>query len=90
MLFFVVNGIGLAIATLYLNATHDLLHLTSPRWVNVNNIVGIALATVFRFWAYRRWVFAGEHPGDMDGAAAEPGAEPATPVAERTDRLDTH
>ncbi|MEI2732887.1 MAG: GtrA family protein [Dermatophilaceae bacterium] len=88
MLFFVVNGIGLAIATAYLNATHDLLHLTSPRWVNVNNIVGIALATVFRFWAYRRWVFAGEHPGDLDGASAEPEAESATPATQPADHFD--
>lgn len=64
LLFFVVNGVGLVISTAYLNATHDLLGLTTPAWVNVNNVVGIGLATIFRFWSYRRFVFAGEHPGD--------------------------
>ena len=71
MLFFLVNGVGLAIATLYLNATHDLLHMDSRLAVNINTIIGIGLATIFRFWAYRQFVFAGEHPGDPDQEAAE-------------------
>jgi putative flippase GtrA len=66
MLFFVVNGIGLAISTLWLNFTHDWLHLTSRGAVNLNTIIGIGLATIFRFWAYRQVVFAGERPGDPE------------------------
>ena len=62
---------GLVISTLYLNATHDLLHMDSRLAVNVNTIIGIGLATVFRFWAYRQFVFAGEHPGDPEAEAAE-------------------
>ena len=71
MLFFLVNGVGLVISTLYLNATHDLLHMDSRLAVNINTIIGIGLATIFRFWAYRQFVFAGEHPGDPDQEAAE-------------------
>lgn len=66
LLFFVVNGVGLLISTGWLNATHDLLHMTSKLAVNVNTVIGIGLATLMRFWAYRTFVFAGEHPGDED------------------------
>jgi putative flippase GtrA len=66
MLFFVVNGIGLVISTLWLNFTHDVLDLTSRGAVNLNTIIGIGLATIFRFWAYRQFVFAGEHVGDPE------------------------
>jgi putative flippase GtrA len=64
LLFFVVNGIGLVISTVWLNFSHDYLHYTSRGAVNVNTIIGIGLATIFRFWAYRQVVFAGERPGD--------------------------
>lgn len=66
LLFFAVNGVGLLISTGYLNATHDLLHWTSRLAVNVNTIIGIGLATMMRFWAYRAFVFSGERPGDED------------------------
>ncbi len=62
---------GLVISTLYLNATHDLLHMDSRLAVNVNTIIGIGLATIFRFWAYRQFVFSGEHPGDPEPEEAE-------------------
>jgi putative flippase GtrA len=66
LLFFVVNGIGLVMSTLWLNFTHDVLNLTSRGAVSLNTIIGIGLATVFRFWAYRQFVFAGEHVGDPE------------------------
>ena len=78
MLFFVVNGIGLVISTLWLNFSHDVLNLTSRGAVNLNTIIGIGLATIFRFWAYRQFVFAGEHVGDPEpevvGVAGPPRA----------------
>lgn len=76
LLFFVVNGIGLVIATGYLNVAHDVLQHTSRMAVNVHTIIGIALATIFRFWAYRQFVFAAEHPGDPEPDLAE--SEPET------------
>ena len=71
MLFFLVNGVGLILSTVYLNVTHDLLHMDSRLAVNVNAIIGIGLATIFRFWAYRQFVFSGEHPGDPEPEEAE-------------------
>jgi putative flippase GtrA len=78
MLFFGVNGIGLVISTLWLNFSHDVLNFTSRGAVSLNTIIGIGLATIFRFWAYRQFVFAGEHLGDPEpeevGVAGPPRA----------------
>ncbi len=58
-LFVVFNVIGLGISTLTLVISHDLLGLTSRLDDNLSaNGVGLALGTLFRFWAYRRYVFA--------------------------------
>lgn len=64
LLFFLVNGLGLLVSTGYLNITHDWLGWTSKLAVNANTIVGIGIATILRFWAYRQFVFVGERPGD--------------------------
>jgi putative flippase GtrA len=73
MLFFAVNGVGLVISTLWLNFTHDALGMTSRGAVSLNNIVGIGLATIFRFWAYRQFVFRGEHLGEPEPEEVEVG-----------------
>ena len=36
---------------------HYLLSETSPLAFTLSGILGTAVATVFRFWAYRRYVF---------------------------------
>ena len=57
-LFVVSNLIGLGIAAACLLVSHDLLGLTSVLADNLSaNVVGLVLATAFRFFAYRRWVF---------------------------------
>ncbi|RJK95496.1 GtrA family protein [Vallicoccus soli] len=62
-LFFLFNGIGLAISLACLGFSHYVLGLTSPLADNVAaNGVGLALGTAFRFWAYRRWVFPAVAP----------------------------
>ncbi len=58
VLFFVLNGIAMAIAVGTLAISHYVLGLTSPLADNISaNVVGLALGTAFRFWSYRRWVF---------------------------------
>lgn len=66
-LFFVVNGIALAISTLCLVLSHYGLGLTSTIADNVSTIIGIGLGTVFRFWAYRSVVFAPGRAGRVSG-----------------------
>ena len=58
MLFVAVNAIGMVITVLPLGVTWYLLNLRDPISYNIStNIVGIALAMAFRFYAYRTWVF---------------------------------
>ena len=57
ILFFFFNGIGLLIQLAFVSATHYGLGLTSTFWYNVSNISGIIVATIFRLYSYRRWVF---------------------------------
>ena len=59
-LFFGVNIVALGISALTLYLSHYGLGLTSILADNVATILGIGLGTLFRFWAYRRFVFAGE------------------------------
>lgn len=57
-LFFVMNGIGLLIQLLCLGFTVYTLRLDGPLAVNISgNVIGLTLATAFRYWAYKRWVF---------------------------------
>lgn len=70
LLFFVLNGVGLAISVGCLWISHYLLDLRSPLADNVSaNVIGLGLGTLFRFWSYRRWVFT-EVPVD-DALTAE-------------------
>jgi putative flippase GtrA len=58
VLFFLLNGVGLAIALACLAVSHYVLDLTSRLADNIAaNVVGLALGTMFRFWSYRRYVF---------------------------------
>ena len=67
-LFFIFNGIGLLIQLAFVAAVHYGLGLTSTFWYNVGNISGVIVATIFRLYTYRRWVF---HMGDPGLDAAE-------------------
>ncbi|MGH3098907.1 MAG: GtrA family protein [Streptosporangiales bacterium] len=63
-LFFVLNGVGLLIQLLVLGLTHYWL---GDIWPDIfrnrladnlsGNVIGVGLASLFRFWSYRRWVF---------------------------------
>ena len=57
VLFFVFNGIGLLIQLGFVAAVHYGLGMDSKLSYNVANIVGIGVATIFRLYCYRRWVF---------------------------------
>ncbi|MEV3968936.1 GtrA family protein [Streptomyces sp. NPDC050698] len=59
--FFAVNLAGAAVQLLCLAVSHYGLGLTSQRADTVSGaIVGMALATVLRFWGTRTWVFRAE------------------------------
>jgi putative flippase GtrA len=73
--FFVLNAVGLGIALACLGTSVHLLGLTSTLSENISaNGFGVALGMLFRWWAYRRWVFhetpATEPvPSELDRAA---------------------
>jgi putative flippase GtrA len=61
MLFFVLNAVGLMISLGCLWFSHYALGFTSLLADNISgNVVGVGLGTLFRFWAYRKWVFPEE------------------------------
>jgi putative flippase GtrA len=57
VLFFVFNGIGLLIQLGVVAAVRYGLGLDDRLSYNVANIIGIGVATIFRLYCYRRWVF---------------------------------
>jgi len=80
IIFFALNGIGLGIQDAVVAFNYYILGLGGNKlaeFVALN--VGIALATVFRFWSYRKFVWAA--PSDDGGtkAAASETAPPDRP-----------
>ena len=72
-LFFLLNGVGLAIALGCLATSHYLLGFTSRLSDNIAaNVVGLVLGTTFRFWSYRRFVFPALLPEAAEPATAQP------------------
>lgn len=70
VLFFVFNAVGLAIAEACLGFSHYILDLRHPLADNISaNGFGLVLGTIFRFWAYRRWVFPEVRDPDEDQQA---------------------
>ena len=57
LLFFFFNGIGILITDGVVALVHYGFGLTDNFSYNVANIIGIGLATLFRLYCYRRWVF---------------------------------
>ena len=56
--FALMNVVAMGIAVLCLTVSHDVLGFTSHLADNISgNVVGIGLGTLFRFWAYRTFVF---------------------------------
>jgi len=68
ILFFVFNGVGLLIQLAFVAAARYGLGLKDTFSYNVANILGVAVATLFRLYTYRRWVFlmAGGEPVDAE------------------------
>lgn len=56
----VINAIGLVITLIPVDIAHYLLDLTSPLAFTLSGVLGTAFATVFRFWAYRKYVFVND------------------------------
>lgn len=83
-MFFVLNGVGLGIqgGTVYL-ITHG-LNFTGKLDYTIANILGIVLGTLFRFWSYRKWVWADPQATHSEHEVLEPAMAAASSNADRT------
>lgn len=80
MLFFLVNGIAMALNLVPLALSQYVFGFNTSNYSSLTvsitnfisaNVIGTILGMVFRFWAYRKWVFPEEladHPGLLDEA----------------------
>jgi putative flippase GtrA len=78
-LFFLFNLVGLGIQLGTLGLARYGLHLDARFELNAAKVLGIGLGTVFRFFAYRTWVF-------REPVVATAGV-PAQPAAPSTEEL---
>jgi putative flippase GtrA len=88
-LFVVFNllGMGFSVATLFVS--HDLLGLTSRLSDNVSaNVVGVVLGTVFRYWAYKRFVFTAATTADVAASRDAVSLPLPTPVLDPARRAE--
>lgn len=70
VLFFAVNGVGIGITEACIGVTYLFGVAREGLAYNLALIGGIALATLFRYWSYKKWVWP----------AARPAPAPATPA----------
>lgn len=80
VVFFVLNGIGLLIQDAAVGFNYyalDMRHSRAAGFIALN--VGIALATLFRFWSYRRFVWLSPSPEAGAGGQAPTGGPPLAP-----------
>jgi putative flippase GtrA len=76
-LFVLMCTIGLGLSLLCLAISHYVLGFQTALADNIAaNVIGLAVGTTFRFWAYRQLVFTHASNDDMDAMRSEP-AEPA-------------
>lgn len=94
VLFFILNGIGLLIASACLAFSRYVLDLHTALADNISaNFIGLGLGTLFRFWSYRRWVFREEIALDeaehaIERAVGNPAYEAEFQAGPRHDRVD--
>jgi putative flippase GtrA len=83
-LYMSLNVVAMIISVACLGISRYVFGLHTQLADNVTNIFGIILGTLFRFWSYRKWVFAGnpdkalQAPAELDSAELESsGLEPS-------------
>jgi putative flippase GtrA len=98
--FVLMNVVAMGIAVLCLTISHDVLRLDSDLADNISgNVIGVGLGTLFRFWAYRTFVFTQFIDPEGRDRAEDPAALPLAVVpstgtglgtgAARSSRTDT-
>jgi putative flippase GtrA len=85
VVFFMLNGIGVLIQQVCIEIAKHELGRHDTVTVNAAFLVGVVLATLFRFWSYRKWVWRLAPP-----AVGEGPIEPIAAAAEEAEHLHGH
>jgi putative flippase GtrA len=87
VLFMALNGIGLTITGLFIGTNHYVLDNHDPVSFNIAQLSGTAVATAFRYWSYKKWVFPAPSPviadresGQVEGPVSS-SPDLTTPIA---------
>ena len=72
ILFFVCNGVGLLFQLAFVAAVQFGLGLKGTLAYNVANILGVLVATTFRLYTYRQWVFPMAGGESLDAEDLQP------------------
>jgi putative flippase GtrA len=90
ILFFVLNGIGLVIQLACLGLGAYVLGLQDRLSYNIFLFTGIGLATVFRYGAYKKWVWRAQPlaPQAVAQPRREPGGQPPAATLTTTATCD--
>ncbi|MGZ4611869.1 MAG: GtrA family protein [Kineosporiaceae bacterium] len=84
LMFVLMNVVATVVAVACLAISHDVLGLTSTLADNLSgNVIGVGLGTLFRFWAYRTFVFTQFIDSEGRDRGENPGAEPLHPGTEQ-------
>jgi hypothetical protein len=75
VLFVFFNVVGILIQTAFVDGSHYLLHNHDQISFDIASVLGIGIATLFRLFCYRQFVFRTVAP---PAGAAEEISEPAT------------
>jgi putative flippase GtrA len=86
LLFFALNVVGLLIAEAVIACTTYMFGFKGAVAYNLASLIGTGLGTIFRFFAYRKWVFLAPAPPAAAVATQEPAYAPWEPM--RTERED--
>ncbi|MBX6767396.1 MAG: GtrA family protein, partial [Actinomadura rubrobrunea] len=86
VLFFALNGVGLVITQLFIGFTYYVLGLDGALAYNGALIIGTGVATLFRFWSYKKWVFLPAEAPQVDPASGLPEADGSPASAETSAR----
>ena len=81
VVFFMLNGVALVITWVFIGVTHYVLGLHNGIAFNVAQVVGTGAATLFRYWAYKRWVFLPSSAPPVDPHTGLPEASAETETA---------
>jgi putative flippase GtrA len=83
VLFFALNVVGLIIAELVIATATYVLGFKDPIAYNLASVTGTGLGTIFRFFAYRKWVFLAPAAPPAPTAMETPSYAPWEPMREQ-------